>query len=141
MPMFDPKDDFDKTVDTLEELADRTRLFAFLSLAKEHGEVKNEEQAQKFLVKGRSRKARIEMSEFMHSERAKKVVLDYYKMDKDEGPYRINVSIVNGMIDKMAEEIWAVRNIRLAAEKDEIEMYWDDAKEDFVFEKKGVKNV
>ena len=41
----------------------------------------------------------------------------------------------------MTDEIWAVRNIRLAAEKDEVEVYWDDEKEDFVFEKKGVENV
>jgi hypothetical protein len=141
MAMFDPKDDFDKTVDSLDELAERTRLFAFLQLAKEHGEVKDEKQIAEFVKKGASRKARLEMSEFMHTERSKKMVLDYYKMDKDEGPYRINVSIVNGMIDKMAEEIWAVRNIRLAAEKDDVEMYWDDEKQDFIFEKKGVKNV
>ena len=141
MAMFDPKDDFDKTVDSLDELAERTRLFAFLQLAKEHGEVKDEKQIAEFVKKGASRKARLEMSEFMHTERSKKMVLDYYKMDKDEGPYRINVSIVNGMIDKMAEEIWAVRNIRLAAEKDDVDMYWDDAKQDFIFEKKGVKNV
>ena len=141
MAMFDPKDDFDKTVDSLDELAERTRLFAFLQLAKEHGEVKDEKQIAEFVKKGASRKARLEMSEFMHTERSKKMVLDYYKMDKDEGPYRINVSIVNGMIDKMAEEIWAVRNIRLAAEKDDVDMYWDDEKQDFIFEKKGVKNV
>ena len=141
MAMFDPKDDFDKTVDSLDELAERTRLFAFLQLAKEHGEVKDERQIAEFVKKGASRKARLEMSEFMHTERSKKMVLDYYKMDKDEGPYRINVSIVNGMIDKMAEEIWAVRNIRLAAEKDDVDMYWDDEKQDFIFEKKGVKNV
>ena len=141
MAMFDPKDDFDKTVDSLDELAERTRLFAFLQLAKEHGEVKDEKQIAEFVKKGASRKARLEMSEFMHTERSKKMVLDYYKMDKDEGPYRINVSIVNGMIDKMAEEIWAVRNIRLAAEKDDVEMYRDDEKQDFIFEKKGVKNV
>ena len=141
MAMFDPKDDFDKTVDSLDELAERTRLFAFLQLAKEHGEVKDEKQIAEFVKKGASRKARLEMSEFMHTERSKKMVLDYYKMDKDEGPYLINVSIVNGMIDKMAEEIWAVRNIRLAAEKDDVDMYWDDEKQDFIFEKKGVKNV
>jgi hypothetical protein len=141
MPMFDPKDDFDKTVESLDDLAERTRLFAFLSLAKKHGEVKNEQQAHQFLKKGNSKKARYEMSEFMHTERAKKVVLNYFHKDKDEGPYKINVTIVNSLIDRMTDEIWAVRNIRLAAEKDEVEVYWDDEKEDFVFEKKGVENV
>jgi hypothetical protein len=140
MPLFSPDENFDHVANSLSDVATRTRLFAFLNLAKKHGHVKTEEEADKFIKKGGTKNAAKEMDQIMHLERAKKVVLDFFGKKEDDNCYNLNVNIVNSMIDKMSEEIWTVNNIKKAAKSDDIEMCWDDELQDFAFKKKGVKN-
>ena len=72
---------------------------------------------------------------YMHYERIKKIILDFFGKEFDDNDYNVNGEQADNLVKKLLEEISTVTQISLAAE-DKLEMAWDSEKQDFVFKNK-----
>ena len=78
---------------------------------------------------------------YMHYERIKKVILDFFGKEFDDNDYNLSGEQADNLIKKLVNEIKTVTQISLAAE-DKLDMAWDSEKQDFVFiNKEGNKDV
>lgn len=134
------KNDYLQKFDNLDNLAHQLRCFAMDAASK----VNPKEDAEGAIVSWDSDPNPIEywsseegcqaIDYVMHMERAKKVVLNYFKKEKDDSNYELGKDDFEAIVKNMAGEVWTVASIRLAAEGS-LEMAWDNELEDFVFKK------
>lgn len=135
--------DYVQKFDSLDNLAHQLRCFAMDTASKldpnelSQGNVASWDSSPNPIEYWSSEEGCEAIDYVMHMERAKKVILDYYKKEKDDGDYEVAKKDFEVIVKSMASEVWTITSIRLAAEG-ELEMAWDDELQDFVF-KKGEK--
>ena len=112
---------------SINKLATKLMMTAATIMAEKTGKPKNRSSVANFCQ---------ELAEkYMHYERIKKIILDFFQKEFDDNDYNLNEEQADNLVQKLMQEIDTMIQISLAAE-DKVDMAWDDEKQDFVFKNK-----